>query len=306
MKKTTNQGITLISLVVTIIILLILAGVTLALISGSDGILNRASHALDENKIAMAKEQVELALSDFQTEFFEEKYVERTNNGNKKEYISEKLQAGVETTNFYAKASVEGNVIVYEGKNNSGAQVVKGTIQEDASIQWDNTTNGSSGSNHPGEIGDSSEGGTDSEQTDKAYDDLKVQIEQMQGTISQLNQKIASLEQKDASLQTAIDNMNATGSLTFTQLATTTSTATTNRVTLKDNLSNYNYVMVISVGVNGIVPSGMISMEHFRDSGGYLFSITTTSCSGAKYVNDTTCQLYVMNSGVTAELYGIK
>lgn len=214
MKKTTNQGITLISLVVTIIILLILAGVTLALISGSDGILNRASHALDENKIAMAKEQVELALSDFQTEFFEEKYVERTNNGNKKEYISEKLQAGVETTNFYAKASVEGNVIVYEGKNNSGAQVVKGTIQEDASIQWDNTTNGSSGSNHPGEIGDSSEGGTDSEQTDKAYDDLKVQIEQMQGTISQLNQKIASLEQKDASLQTAIDNMNATGSLT--------------------------------------------------------------------------------------------
>ena len=305
-KYRNKKGITLISLVVTIIILLILAGVTLALISGSDGILGRASHALDENKIAMAKEQVELALSDFQTEFFEGKYVVRTNNGTKKEYISEKLQAGLETTNFYAKASVEGNVVVYEGKDSSGTEVVKGAIQEDASIQWDNTTNGSFGSNHPGEIGDSSEGGTGSEQTDKPYNDLKAQIEQMQGTIGQLNQKIVSLEQKDTSLQTAIDNMNAAGALTFTQLATTASTAATNRVTLKDNLSNYNYVMVISGGANGFVPSGMIGMEQFKNSGGYLFATTTTSYSGAKYVNNTTCQLYSMNSGTTAELYGIK
>ena len=141
-KNTPKEGITLISLVVTIIILLILAGVTLALISGSDGILGRATNALDENKIAMAKEQVELALSDFQAEFFDEKYVERTNNGTKKEYISEKLQAGVETTNFYAKASAEGNVTVYEGHDNSGTEVVKGAIQDDASIKWDDKKEG--------------------------------------------------------------------------------------------------------------------------------------------------------------------
>lgn len=153
-KYPNKKGITLISLVITIIILLILAGVTLALISGSDGILGRASHALDENKIAMAKEQVELALSDVQTEFFEGKYVERTNDGTKKEYISEKLQTGVETTNFYAKASVEGNVTVYEGKDTSGTELVKGAIQEDASIKWDDAKLGDSGEN-----GGSSEGG---------------------------------------------------------------------------------------------------------------------------------------------------
>ncbi len=56
--KDKNEGITLVSLVTTIIILLILAGVTLALISGSDGILGRATHAVDENKKAMAKEQL--------------------------------------------------------------------------------------------------------------------------------------------------------------------------------------------------------------------------------------------------------
>lgn len=152
-KCINKDGITLISLVVTIIILLILAGVTLALISGSDGILGRATHALDENKIAMAKEQVELALSDFQTEFYEGKYVERTEDGTKKEYISEKLQAGVETTNFYAQASAEGNVVVYEGKDNFGTEVVKGAIQTDASIKWDDVASGNSGEN-----GGSSEG----------------------------------------------------------------------------------------------------------------------------------------------------
>ena len=40
-----NKGITLIALVVTIIVLLILAGVSIAMLSGQDGILNRASEA---------------------------------------------------------------------------------------------------------------------------------------------------------------------------------------------------------------------------------------------------------------------
>lgn len=126
----------------TIIILLILAGISIALISGSNGILGRATHAVDENKKAMAKEQVELALSDFQTEFFDGKYVERTNDGTKKEYISEKLQAGVETTNFFAQASAEGKVNVFEGKDSFGTEVVKGAIQEDASIKWDDVASG--------------------------------------------------------------------------------------------------------------------------------------------------------------------
>ena len=38
-----NKGITLIALVVTIIVLLILAGVSIAMLTGQNGILNRAS-----------------------------------------------------------------------------------------------------------------------------------------------------------------------------------------------------------------------------------------------------------------------
>lgn len=60
MKK--EKGITLVALVVTIIILLILAGVALALVSGGNGILNKVEVALDKTKEASAREKLEMEL----------------------------------------------------------------------------------------------------------------------------------------------------------------------------------------------------------------------------------------------------
>ena len=204
-----DQGITLISLAVTIIILLILAGVTLALISGSDGILGRASHALDENKIAMAKEQVELALSDFQTEFYEGKYVERTNNGTKKDYISEKLQEGVETTNFYAQASAEGNVTVYEGKDTFGTEVVKGAIQDDASIKWDDVKLGDSGENGGSSEGGNGAGGEEENGNISSgeLEALKAGVAQLQGQVNNLNNKLEASQQELANTKNTLDSI---------------------------------------------------------------------------------------------------
>ena len=47
-----NKGITLIALVVTIIVLLILAGISISMLTGQNGILNRASEAKKLNGIA--------------------------------------------------------------------------------------------------------------------------------------------------------------------------------------------------------------------------------------------------------------
>ena len=47
LKKNKNAGITLIALVVTIIVLLILAGISIAMLSGNNGILQRATEAKD-------------------------------------------------------------------------------------------------------------------------------------------------------------------------------------------------------------------------------------------------------------------
>ena len=56
-----KKGITLIALVITIIVLLILAGVTIATLTGDNGILTRASEAKEENIEAQEKEKINLA-----------------------------------------------------------------------------------------------------------------------------------------------------------------------------------------------------------------------------------------------------
>ena len=73
-----NKGITLIALVVTIIVLLILAGVSIAMLSGENGILSKASSAGDETKIAAAKETAGVDLSAVIADYYEQKYVNNT------------------------------------------------------------------------------------------------------------------------------------------------------------------------------------------------------------------------------------
>ena len=60
--KENNRGITLIALVITIIVLLILAGVTIATLTGGNGILTRATEAKNKTEEAQEKEGVEIAV----------------------------------------------------------------------------------------------------------------------------------------------------------------------------------------------------------------------------------------------------
>ena len=65
MTKQMNNGITLIALVITIIVLLILAGVTIATLTGENGILTKASDANRETEIASVKEQAQLDITNW-------------------------------------------------------------------------------------------------------------------------------------------------------------------------------------------------------------------------------------------------
>ena len=64
-NKFSNKGITLIALVITIIVLLILAGVTIATLTGEDGLLRKAINARNATNESQAKEKVELLLSEY-------------------------------------------------------------------------------------------------------------------------------------------------------------------------------------------------------------------------------------------------
>ena len=58
-----EKGITLIALVITIIVLLILAGVSIAMLTGENGILTQAQNAKNETEEAQEKEKIQLAVT---------------------------------------------------------------------------------------------------------------------------------------------------------------------------------------------------------------------------------------------------
>lgn len=61
-KLKERRGITLIALIITIIILLILAGISIAALTGDSGIIERAKNAKKESEISSLKEQISLAI----------------------------------------------------------------------------------------------------------------------------------------------------------------------------------------------------------------------------------------------------
>lgn len=80
-----ERGITLIALIITIIILLILAGVVLILTIGENGIINHAKTAKETYEEAQAREKLEIVLLDLQTD----KLIKLEYNEG--EYINERL-----------------------------------------------------------------------------------------------------------------------------------------------------------------------------------------------------------------------
>ena len=58
-----NKGITLIALVVTIVVLLILAGVSISMLTGENGIITQAQNAKERTEIGEEKEAISVAYS---------------------------------------------------------------------------------------------------------------------------------------------------------------------------------------------------------------------------------------------------
>lgn len=76
MKNLKNEnGITLVALVVTIIVLLILAAVSISMVTGGEGIITKASNAVDTTELEAAKEQVYLEIMAQLEEYYENRYV---------------------------------------------------------------------------------------------------------------------------------------------------------------------------------------------------------------------------------------
>lgn len=121
--KNNQKGITLIALVVTIIVLLILAGVSIAMLTGQNGILNRASEASINSKIGDAEDIISLNVSDKITDYFHEMYVENIETPT---YAT--LKAAVDAGVTAAQTSIDSSVTVTNNLTTTGDNIT-GTIE---------------------------------------------------------------------------------------------------------------------------------------------------------------------------------
>ena len=123
-----SKGITLIALVITIIVLLILAGVTIATLTGENGILNQANQAKIKSDIAEVKEQAQLDIANWTAEKLKngedttltdekvKKIINDANENNSNKYYSKLTDTSIITkqgneilfSEFYKKEGTEG------------------------------------------------------------------------------------------------------------------------------------------------------------------------------------------------------
>lgn len=120
-----KNGITLIALVITIIILLILAGVSITTLTGDNGILNKAQNAANKINKEIGKEEVELAVEEAKINYYQSDAKE-----NLKKYIINYLK-NYKTQNGKITCNENGNVI-YEGNS----EILTGTIDDKGKINW--------------------------------------------------------------------------------------------------------------------------------------------------------------------------
>ena len=98
-----NKGITLIALAITIIVLLILAGVTISLVLGQNGIIGKAQKTQSETDISVGRDQVQLALSSVVAD-------KLTLGKNASDITAEELQEELRNTDSLASVNIgEGN-----------------------------------------------------------------------------------------------------------------------------------------------------------------------------------------------------
>ncbi len=102
-----SRGITLIALVITIIVLLILAAVSIATLTGENGILTKANKAKEETETASKEEQRRLAVA------------EANMNDEETEFQGVKIPAGFAPTRIEGESTIDEGLVIVDGEGNS-------------------------------------------------------------------------------------------------------------------------------------------------------------------------------------------
>ena len=149
-----QKGITLIALVITIIVLLILAGITIAMLTGENGLLGRSQQASMDNSIAGAKDRISTEVQAGMATYLEKKYADISGSysGKAIDEIETQLKTiwDLNASTDITNQTLNGCTVSYE-KNETAATatitIVKekrketGSVAADGTLKWNGITN---------------------------------------------------------------------------------------------------------------------------------------------------------------------
>ena len=138
--KKQKKGITLIALVITIIVLLILTAVSIATLTGDNGILTKAQTAKTETEKASEEEQIKLAAMNatMNTKKYDYETGETDEDGNP---IKVPIPAGFAPTEIEGENTVENGFVIVDSKGNEFVWIpVKNEEEYKRNTNYDNTS----------------------------------------------------------------------------------------------------------------------------------------------------------------------
>ena len=150
-KGRKNKGITLIALVVTIIVLLILAGVTIAMLSGDNSAPQKATEAAQKDAIAGAKDEIAMEVQEALLNYYNDEYVKGnvTEGASTRGEVVEAAKEAVGKAKNRNKQLLESSGVTdYTITLNTKSYTVTGTIDEKGGITWSDTVASTGGSNN--------------------------------------------------------------------------------------------------------------------------------------------------------------
>ena len=202
-----NKGITLVALVITIILLLILAGITLMALTGDNGLFTRAKEAKEKTQKEAAIEKINLVIADVYTKSYGEKQEEPTlqdlADGLCEDEETEYVDVGTRKTSALDKIEVGTNEAIYvklkkypyEFKINGALKIV--AID---GIEVSETTGGTGNTGNGENDGNGGNGGSTVTIDKEEYENLKSTVDTLTGKVNSL---IADLNNLKNNIETS-------------------------------------------------------------------------------------------------------
>lgn len=138
-KRYENKGITLIALVITIIVLLILAGISLSMLSGNNSILVNATKARRDTAVGYVREEVRVAVNTAFTEYHSKVATKTLGESESLQSITDAALTNVKdnnANNSEVKVEYNGGVFTAQYKNDTSLSL-KGTLSSDGIFTWE-------------------------------------------------------------------------------------------------------------------------------------------------------------------------